>query len=111
MKVYASPVEFNHDYFRGNFKDWQKAEADHQEAVKAWLIAHGYTGKNTGRTVTFPVADGYAFYMMAEGSKSFLVHLPYGDAYQYRDVVHIPKKEILARMNANDRVRDLFKVA
>ncbi len=47
------------------------------------------------------MADGYALYMFADaGAKSVLVHLPYGDGYDYPDVRYIPKTEVLRRMNS-----------
>lgn len=113
MKVYNLPVEVpfpDPDYQNYDWDAEQRREAEHRAALSAWLRANGWTGKNTGRTVRFGVADGYALYMLAEGPgrKSCLIHLPYGDAYQYRDVEFLPKAEILRRLDQQDTIAKLF---
>ena len=116
MKVYTltSEVKWDESPFfdaehRFDRDGYYKAIEDHKAKVKAWLLAHGYKGKNTGRIVRFPVADGYAEYMIAEGGrKSGLIHLPYGDGYDYRDVEFLPKKEILRRADRAEGLAKLF---
>jgi hypothetical protein len=102
MQVYSSPIDFEHDF--GNYdNDAEEAKIEaHKAQVKDWLVTNGYTGKNTGKIVSFGVADGSAQYMLAEGRKSALVHLPYWDAYQYRDAKFIPKAEILRRIKMEE---------
>ena len=106
MKVYSTPVPFENKWD----DDWQKHEADHQEQVKAWLQANGYSGPRTGEVLSFGVGDGCASYMYADapGAKACLIHLPYGDAYQYPDVRYLPKKEVLRRLDSQKRVAALF---
>jgi len=102
MKVYSVPTEVpvpEVDYSNFNYAKMLKDEEDHQERLKQWLIANGFTGKYTGEIVRFPVADGCATYMLADvPRRSVLVHLPYGDAYEYPYVEHIPKKDIVERI-------------
>jgi len=82
MKVYSSeikPVPFN-------YETWQKDTEVYIAAVKADLIAKGFTGKYTGHIVRFHIADGHAAYMVAhKDSTMILIHLAYGDAYQIPD--------------------------
>jgi hypothetical protein len=114
MKVYSCPAEVpppTVDYRNYNAADVQAAEDKHQDDLKNWLISKGYKGPNTGKIVYFPVADGHAHYMFADGSKSFLIHLPYGDGYQYRDVDFLPKKEILKRIKGIEELAALFRSA
>lgn len=111
MKVYGIPDEVpfpEPDYANYNTEREQKREAEHRAALVEWLKKTGYTGPHTGEIVTFPVADGYAQYMLADGPKSFLLHLPYGDAWQYRDVGFLPKKEILKRIEQRKGMASLF---
>lgn len=111
MKVYSCPKELPAPKIDVANFDWtkhDKAEAAHKKALAKWLKEAGYTGKYTGELVSFPVADGYAQYMMADGPKSFLVHLPYGDAWQYRDVEFLPKKEIIRRIEAEKKFHEIF---
>jgi hypothetical protein len=112
MKVYALPAVLpvpETDYRNyDREKEHAKIEA-HKADLVAWLKKGGYTGKRTGETVRFQVADGYAEYMMAEGKKSFLIHLPYYDGYSYNDVAYLPKAEIIRRIEADKRLAALFK--
>lgn len=110
MKVYGSPVvPPKVDYLNYDRDKETKRENEHREAVKKWLLDNGYKGKRTGETVRFGVADGYAEYMLGEGRKSVLIHLPYGDGYHYRDVRFLPKAEIIRRIEADKNLTALFK--
>lgn len=114
MKVYSVPSEVPApvvDWIHFDYHKMVKDQSDHQARLKAWLVSQGYTGKNTGKIVRFQVADGYAVYMMAEGRKSVLIHLPYGDSYQYPDVRFLPKKEILRRIAQEENLSKLFRAA
>ena len=104
MKTYSCPdeVKFVSQIDLANYSKYDhveeiRREKEHALALKEWLLKSGYTGKNTGRIVDFGVADGCARYMIADGQRSALIHLPYCDAYTYRDVQFIPKKEIILR--------------
>ena len=101
MKVFALPAEVpapKVDYRNFDLHKMQCDERRHRLALQAHLINLGYTGKNTGKIVNFPVADGYAQYMIMEHGKTFaLVHLPYGDAYQFQYANRLTKQDILAR--------------
>lgn len=115
MKVYGLPEDVpapEVDYANFDLKRMQRDEEAHIARLKAWLLEQGYDGPNTGRILSSPIADGHASYMMAEnGSGSFLVHLPYGDAYQDRNVQFLPKEEVVARLDAQDRMRAIFECA
>jgi hypothetical protein len=111
MKVYSLPDELpapEPDYLNFNLKTEEVKIQAHKEALKAWLVKAGYTGKNTGETLSFPVADGHAQYMLAEGKSSILLHLPYFDGYAYPDVAFLPKKEILTRIDIEKKRRNFF---
>lgn len=115
MKVFRLPEGVpapEVDYANFELEQMRRDEEEHIARLKAWLIERGYDGQNTGRILSTPVADGHASYMLAEhGSDSFLVHLPYGDAYQDRNVQFLPKEEVLARLDAQDRMREIFQRA
>jgi len=38
--------------------------------------------RKTGKVVTFPFADGFAYYFIKSERPLILQHIPYGDAYQ-----------------------------
>lgn len=110
MRVYSSPIPDPEIDF-GGF-DVKKTEAqydEHKQKVIQWLRENGYNGPRTGEIVRFPVADGYAQYMLADaGKKSVLIHLPYWDGWQYRDVEFLPLKEILKRIDQQKKRAALF---
>lgn len=115
MKVYSCPadvpapvIDFSAPF---DLREEVRLEDAHQEALKAWLVAHGYTGKLTGRIYSEGVADGAALYMFGHGptaAKSILVHLPYGDAWQSQNVAHISATEIIRRLSLNDNIKPMF---
>lgn len=89
MKVYATPKEIPTPDFADALTDnrYDRAKDDaniakFQGDLKDHLIAQGYTGKLTGKVIRFPVADGYAAYMVAQkGASLVLLHLAIHDAY------------------------------
>jgi hypothetical protein len=103
MKIYSCPKEVpapEPDYGNYDHAKERQAEEAHQANLKAWLQKRGYTGKYTGEIYREGVADGYALYMVGHGRSFCLIHLPYGDAYQSRNVQFLPKKEITRRIDA-----------
>lgn len=109
MKVYSSPIPApEYDYANYDRDKVMAAEDEHSVKLKAWLLANGYNGKRTGEIASFPIADGYASYMLGDGKKSCLIHLPYGDAYNYPDVRFLPKAEVLKRIDSSKRMAALF---
>jgi len=111
MKVYSCPDECKEPVVNYNNFDYNKYvedENNHTRRLKEWLIKEGFTGKYTGEIYRESIADGYALYMMADGPKSFLIHLKYGDGYSSRNVQFIPKKEIIKRINADKKFSEMF---
>lgn len=112
MKVYGVPNECPAPQVDYKNYDYDKMVADeeaHKEALKQHLIGMGYTGKYTGGIVSFGVADGRASYMMADaGAKSALIHLPYGDAYQYNGIQHFPRSAVIQQIESQKKIAKLF---
>jgi len=111
MKIYSCPKEVpppQVDYSNYDHAKVAAAEEKHLSDLKAWLRKAGFTGKNTGKIYSEGVADGSADYMIADGRTFFLVHLPYGDGYQSRNVQFLPKKEIIRRCYAREQFDALF---
>lgn len=117
MKVYACPADVpapEIDYSNYDSTKVQRDEENHIKDLTSWLQGNGYDGPNTGRMLSEPVADGHACYLFADGKgarESILVHLPYGDAYQCRNVSFLPEEEVVRRMDASERLRDIFRQA
>ncbi len=115
MKVYACPPDVpapEVDYSNYDRAKVERDEEAHTAQLKTWLQMRGYDGPNTGRIFSSPIADGYASYLFADGKgarESILVHLPYGDAYMDRNASFLPEEEVLARIEADDRMREVFR--
>jgi len=113
MKIYSCPdevpapkVDYSAKYDRAKE---DAAEKKHMADLAKWLKKSGYTGKYTGEIYRQQIADGYAAYMFGDGSKSCLIHLPYGDGYHARDVEFVPKKEIIARIERDKAFSVMWK--
>lgn len=115
MKVFSVPeaVPFTEpDYKNFDWKAEQARQERHQADLKKHLVDMGHKGKHTGKIVRFPAGDGYAQYMLADGSGryggSFLVHLPYGDAWHHQGIQHYPKKAIIEQIERDERLAAIF---
>lgn len=51
----------------------------YRKDTEAWIRSLGYNHKHTGKILRFPVADGYAAYMVINATS--MVHLEEVDAY------------------------------
>jgi hypothetical protein len=58
--------------------------------------------------IQFPVADGYAQYMVASLSPVELIHLPLWDAWEYQYVERLTKKDIVEKINQRKAMDKLF---
>jgi hypothetical protein len=52
-------------------------------------------GDSIGEIVKFPVADGYAEYMVLKIKPLCLIHLPLNDAYEFQYAQNLTTKDIL----------------
>lgn len=115
MKIYRIPNEAPQAPELSFDDGWEGREREHTAALAAWLQTQGYTGAHSGKIVQFPVADGCAQYMLADGrgryGPSFLLHLPYGDAWHYGDAAYLPKKVIIERIRQQEGLARLFSRA
>jgi hypothetical protein len=70
-------VDGRYDYARAT-----ASEGQFLARLRAWLAEAGYEGEGVGEVLRFPIADGYACYMVARVSPPALIHLPLGDAWE-----------------------------
>lgn len=107
MKVYnadVQPPDYNDPI--------HESSKIYRDKVKDFLIKNGYVGSNTGKIFSYPVADGYASYMVAEGlsRQFFLIHLRDYDAYSL-PAAHIrglTKKEVLDSIDRRENFKSIF---
>jgi len=83
MKVYSAPTEIPVPVFESfqDYHDYDKAQEAHVETVKAYAKKYG-KGKYKGEEIRFPVADGYARYVVF--APTALIHLEVDDAWHFQ---------------------------
>jgi hypothetical protein len=107
-KVYETPghikvPEFNWEDIPQYNKDCEKFKQD----LKSYLL-NRKKGKLVGEIVRFPVADGYAEYMVAGLKPVELVHIPTWDAWDYQYAHLLTAKEIEERIESERLLAELF---
>jgi hypothetical protein len=109
MKVYCLPEQFSKTVPQHSLSmSWNELivlENKHKDSIISFFKKKGYTGSKTGYEYNSAVADGHSRYLIIDGGrgkglKSFLLHLPYGDAWYCRDVEHLPKNVVFKRATA-----------
>jgi hypothetical protein len=110
-KVYSSSVPAPE--FMGPDGTWDSAGYEdrcnqYRENVKAELISLGYKHKHLGRIIRFGVADGYAQYMVANGTT--MIHLEEVDAYSI-PAAHARGVRISEEIARQDSMNALFSRA
>jgi hypothetical protein len=109
IKIFASPKDLPFPSFRDSYESYMEEVKKHTQDLTDRLKAMGYTGKNTGKIASFPVADGFAQYMAVESNKIFgLIHLEYGDAYMFPYINRLTKKDILQNIARTEAIKNLF---
>jgi len=107
-KIYSSPTEVPQPAFDySNFEASQTAEDQWVEELRAFCQRRK-KGKNIGKIIRFPVADGYAQYMVASMRPIELLHLPIGDAWQYQHAHLLTVKEIQKNIEAEEALNEFF---
>jgi hypothetical protein len=98
-----------------NFRDVPKYNAEiveFRKQMKQWCIDRmaraNVTQEGVGETIQFPVADGYAEYIVAATKPLELIHLPIWDAYQFQYAHRLTKKDVLDRIKGNKALNKLF---
>lgn len=94
-----------------NWKDipqYEKECADLIEKLKKWCIERNPEQKNVGEIIKFPVADGYAEYMVGATKPVQLIHLPFWDAYQSETASLMTAKAIQQKIDQTIAMAKFF---
>ncbi|RYD79752.1 MAG: hypothetical protein EOP84_12675 [Verrucomicrobiaceae bacterium] len=92
---------------------FDRMHADFAERERADAAAKT-AGTLVGRTVKFPAADSYAYYVVSKATKATvtLVHAPLGDGWKADAVEMVngkfPRAAIETRLQRDDRMAALF---
>ena len=77
-KIYSSPIKTP----KFSFETFRADEERYMSDLKKWVEKNVKKGKYVGDIVNFPIADGYASYMITSLKPANLIHIPLGDAYE-----------------------------
>ena len=107
-KVYSPPAEIKVPVFNWEDIDAYKNECEKfVNALKEFCINRN-NDKHVGEVIQFPVADGYAQYMVAALSPIQLIHLPLWDGYQFDYANRLTKRDIIQKINQTKALHELF---
>jgi hypothetical protein len=88
-KVFSTPTgidapDFGDAFVNGGYSINKESElrSEFLDKLRGWLKANKYTGPLAGKVVRWPIADGYAEYMVVSLRPLTLIHLPLGDAWR-----------------------------
>ncbi len=98
-----------------NFRDieaYREACNKFTADLKEWCVQRaanvGVTDENYGKIIRFPVADGYAEYMVACLKPIQLIHLPLWDAWEFQYANRLTKKDIIEKIQQQNSLEKLF---
>lgn len=93
-----------------DFTNMGAYKADNERFVKELkdLLLTRKKGKNVGEIIRFPVADGYAEYMVASMRPLELVHLPLYDAWHFEYVDRLTAADVEAKITQQKNLQKLF---
>ena len=107
-KIYSPPAEIKVPEL--DWKDiaaYEKANEKFIEDLRAFC-KNSNNSEHVGEVIQFPVADGYAQYMVAALSPVELIHLPLWDAWEFDYVSRLTKKDIVDKINQRKAMEKLF---
>jgi len=116
VEIYSTPNELTIPVLGGitskninsKIKAHDAAVAKYVEDLKEWLTSKGYTGKNAGEILRFPVADGYAQYMVISMKPLSMFHLELDDAWQFQYAHLLTAKEINEKIKQQEALAKAF---
>ena len=108
-KIYSAPSEVKQPSLDfKNIQGYREGCEKYKEDLKAFLRSKGYTGKNMGETIQFPVADSYAEYMVASMKPLALVHIPLWDGWDFQYANRLTAKDVQDKLDQEKRMAELF---
>jgi len=107
-KVYAAPECIEPIVLDGDWKNWQKHEDRYTTDLQKWCKGENPSGKLVGEIVRFPVADGFAAYMVLRLRPLELIHMEIGDAWHFQYVERLTVKDIQEQVKSNQFLAKLL---
>lgn len=110
VTVYSPPRDIEQPKLDfSSFDDYQKQSVEYIEKLKQWLYNTGRRGGYTGTVIQFPVADGYAQYMIVSIKPARVIHLPLLDAYAWPYIERMDGAFLREEAEKSKNLKELFK--
>jgi len=87
----------------------QEAEQKYIDNLKKFLQRRRPGNDKIGNVIRFPVADGYAIYMVAGLRPAELLHVPIGDAWEYQYAHRLTMSDILEEIQRQEALSKIFE--
>lgn len=110
-EIFKAPKELKLpeiDFANFNYEEYVKAEDKYVEDLIKLVKDTGYKGKNVGKIIRFPVADGYAQYMVISMKPLRLIHLELGDAWHFQYIERLTAKDVQDKIDGEKALEKLF---
>ena len=91
-----------------DFKAYEKACEDYIEALRTECKKHKPLTKAVGEVIKFPVADGYALYMVYDMKPLELIHIATMDAWHFEHADLLTPKSVTELIERDKRMAELF---
>jgi hypothetical protein len=112
-RIYTYPKEVGAPpNWRDSINDYKKhveAENTWLESLKAWCVKNNPKCEEAGRIISEPVADGSALYMVLSIKPVKLIHIPLGDAWEFRWAPRWTTKDIKQMVAARESMGKLIE--
>lgn len=108
MRIYATPKEVQKP--KMDFMNFGKYREDVKKYVNdiAEFCKKHSKEPLAGKTFSFPVADGKAEYMLLSLKPLKVIHLDIYDEYQYEGVQWMKAKDVVDKINQQEKLNKLF---
>lgn len=83
------------------YKEYFDAQDDYFKGLQEHCKTRKPDEQYAGRVLRFPVADGYAVYVVASIVPLVLVHVPTGDGWEFRYVNRLTVKDIKEKLDTS----------
>ena len=110
--VYSAPVGYEppeFDIWATGYDEWRAQEQEYCDRLAALCKRNG-NSPLLGRIIRFPVADGYAQYMVWSTKPLAFIHLELGDAYSVHPALirGLRVADVKQMVEADDRLASIF---
>lgn len=110
-KIYSPPEKIiapGYNFKLSTKENLEKEEEYLRELIK-WCRNRCPHIEEIGEIITFPVADGKAFYMVMNLSPVELIHIPLGDAWEFQYAHRLTRKDILEKIKQQTEFKKLWQ--